>query len=430
MPKHGVRASCQPRLLEGRYDAGTSLVELLVAIFIFGLIAAAVGANLTRGLDLTRTNRQRSVAANLAAQELDVVRNTPPTSVTLGLVTSTQAVDSTMYTVRRTSQWVTKNATAGACDGGSGTRQAYLRISVNVTWSRMSGIDPVTSDTLIFPKVGSFSPNTGAIAVKVRNRGAAPQSDVLVTLAGPGGTFTQTTGDDGCAYFAFLVPGTYAASLARPNFVDLVGQLNPSVQVGAVIGTTSATSFDFDQKAQLFFLVQGPDSSHPPPSAVPVRLGNSNGAFPYGVTGAYPGAGSTATAQPLFPFASGYTAWAGDCADADPGVSNRGTAFATDPGTVGGGIIKLGGIDVTAKSATTGNALSGVAVVAAHPADTVPQGCSATRTYTLPGTTDSSGNLRASLPFGTWRLAVSGKAVSATVTLTRGAGNATATVTG
>lgn len=411
-------------------DAGTTLVELLVAIFVFGLIAAAVGANLAQGLDLTRTNRERSVAANLAAQELDVVRNTPATSVALGLVTSTQTVDKTAYTLRRTSEWVTKNATGGACDGGSGARQAYLRISVDVTWARMSGIDPVTSDTLIFPKVGSFNRETGAVSVKVRDRDATPQSDVQVSVIGPGGTFTQTTGDDGCAFFAFLTPGTYTASVASPGFVDLAGRPSPSVQVGSVVGTTTAASFDFDQKAQLVFTIQGSDASHPPPAGLPVRLGNSNGAFPYGVTAAFPGSGYTATAQPLFPFVSGYTAWAGDCADADPGTSNRAAAFASNPGAVGGGAIKTGGLDVTAKSVFTGSALVGVTVVATHPADTVPQGCSSVRTYALPGTTDGGGKVRASLPFGTWRLAINGKPVTATVTLTRGGGNTSATVYG
>lgn len=412
-------------------DAGTTLVELLVAIFVFGLIAAAVGANLAQGLDLTRTNRQRSVAANLAAQELDVVRNTPATSVTLGLVTSMQNVDSTAYTLRRTSRWVRQNATAGACDGGSGSRQAYLRVSVDVTWSRMSGIDPVSSDTLIFPKVGSFNRNTGAIAVKVRDRAATPKSDVQVAVVGPGGTFSQTTGDDGCAYFAFLAPGTYTASVSSPGYVDFVGRPVPSVQVGSIVGTTTAASFDYDKKAQLVFAIQGADSSHPPVPGLPVRLGNSNGAFPYGVTGAYPGSGTTATAQPLFPFASGYTAWAGDCADADPGVSNRGAAFTSDPGAVGGGPIKLGGLDITARSVSTGGAaLTGVAVLATHPADTVPQGCSTARTYTLPGTTDATGKLRVSLPFGTWRLAINGRPVTAEVTLTKGAATASATVYG
>lgn len=414
----------------GATDDGTSLVELLVAIFVFGLIAAAVGANVSQGLTLTRTDRQRSVAANLAAQELDVVRNLPATSLPLGLVTSTQTVDSTPYTIRRTTGWVTKSATGGSCDGSSGSRQAYLRINVKVSWPSMAGIDPVSTDTLIFPKVGSFSADTGAISVKVRTRDATPESGALVTVTGTGINSSQVTGDDGCAFFAFLPAGTYTAAVSTPNFVDFVGRSTPSTSLGVTVGSTAAAAFDYDQQASLLFSLQGVDAQHPVPTGLPVRLGNSNGAFPYGVTAAYPGTGNTATAGPLFPFASGYTAWTGDCADADPGVANRGSAFQTNPGGSGTATLTLSGVNITARSASTGLPLAGVTVIASHPADTAPQGCSTARSYQLPGTTDASGVVRASLPYGTWRLAVSGRATSGTVTVTQGTPITNAAVTG
>lgn len=411
-------------------DDGTSLVELLVAIFVFGLIAAAVGANVSQGLTLTRTNRERSVAANLAAEELDVVRNTPVTSLPLGQVTSSQTVDSTAYAIRRTTGWVTKSASVGPCDGGSGSRQAYLRVNVKVTWAQMSGVDPVNTDTLVTPKVGSFSAATGAVSVKVRDRDGAPESGAQVSVSGPGVNSTQTTAEDGCAFFAFLPAGTYTASVSAPNFVDLAGRSAPSTSVGVVVGTTAAASFDYDRQASLVFTLQGPDPAHPEPPGLPVRLGNSNGAFPYGVTAAYPGTGNTATAGPLFPFAAGYTAWAGDCADADPGSGARGPAFTTDPGSNGTGTLTLPGVDVAARSATTGLPLVGVTVVATHAAEGAPQGCSTARSYPLPGTTDAQGVVRAALPYGTWALAVSGQPQSGTVTLTPGTPVATATVTG
>jgi prepilin-type N-terminal cleavage/methylation domain-containing protein len=411
-------------------DAGMSLVELLVAIFIFGLIAAAVGANVSQGLTLTRTNRERSVAANLAAQELDVVRNTPVTSLPLGLVTSSQTVDSTAYAIRRTTGWVTKSASVGSCDGGSGARQAYLRVNVKVTWAQMSGVDPVNTDTLVTPKLGSFGADTGAISVKVRDRDGAPESGAQVSVSGPGVNSTQTTADDGCAFFAFLPAGTYTASASTPNFVDLAGRSTPSTSVAVVAGTTAAASFDYDREALLVFTLQGPDAGHPAAPGLPVRLGNSNGAFPYGVTGAYPGTGNTATAGPLFPFASGYTAWAGDCADADPGSGARGPAYTTDPGTNGTGTLTLPGLDVTARSTATGLPLAGVTVVATHASEGAPQGCSSARSYPLPGTTDALGVVRAALPYGTWALAVSGQPDSGTVTLAPGAPVASATVTG
>ena len=52
------------------------------------------------------------------------------------------------------------------------------------------------------------------------------------------------------------------------------------------------------------------------------------------------GSGTTRTITPLFPYASGYQVWAGDCADADPAAytgGSRGAVLASDPGATTSG---------------------------------------------------------------------------------------------
>lgn len=416
-------------------DDGLTIVELLVSMVIFALISAAVIANLGLGLTLSRTDRQRSVAANLAAQDLDAVRNLGVTALPLGQTNTTATVDATTYTVERTTEWVTKDATSGACDGGAGARQAYVRVNVQVSWPQMAGVLPVQSDTLIYPKAGSTNPNTGGISIKVRDRTAQPQTNVLAKVTGPGGTFSQFTADDGCAFFPFLLPGTYTGTVSSAGYVDLVGNSAPSVQLGVTIGATTATAFDYDRAASLLVTLAGPTASYPPVPGLPVRLGNANGAFPYGVTQAYPAGSATSNAPilatPLFPFTSGYTGWAGDCADSDPGVSNRGQFFATGPAAAGAGTVTMDGIDATVYTlAIVPRPNQVVSVTATHPADTAPQGCSTSRSYSYTGTTDANAVLRFALPFGTWKVSVTGSIYIATVVVTPGGPSVVATQIG
>src|SRR4051812_32408670 len=56
-------------------EAGLTLVELLWAMVIFGIVASATVAGLATALKTTRLDRNRVAASNLAARELEIVRN-------------------------------------------------------------------------------------------------------------------------------------------------------------------------------------------------------------------------------------------------------------------------------------------------------------------------------------------------------------------
>ena len=88
-----------------------SLLELVVATTVFAVMMLGLAATLATGLNLTRNNRNRSVAANLASQEMDTVRSAVFT--TLNALTSTQSVGGVSYTVHRELTWVASNATNG-----------------------------------------------------------------------------------------------------------------------------------------------------------------------------------------------------------------------------------------------------------------------------------------------------------------------------
>ena len=55
-------------------EAGFTVLELVVAVTLFALVFAAVSFGMGGVLRVDRTNRSRSVAAYLAAKQLDTVR--------------------------------------------------------------------------------------------------------------------------------------------------------------------------------------------------------------------------------------------------------------------------------------------------------------------------------------------------------------------
>ncbi|HEY7282220.1 MAG TPA: prepilin-type N-terminal cleavage/methylation domain-containing protein, partial [Actinomycetota bacterium] len=294
-------------------EGGFTLIELLVAMSLLAIVmsAAVIGINTT--LDMTRNDRQRSVAADLAAQEMDTVRNSDFTTLASGTITKSQTVDGAVYTIKRFSSWVSASATTGPCDGPTAS-VAYLRVTVRVSWNQMQGVQPVRSQTVIAPPVGTYDPNTGGIAVKVLTRDALPSQGASVTITGPSGTSTQVTTEDGCAFFAFVQAGSYTVTLNNSGYVDGQGTVSPSASATVSVGATTAVQFDYDQASTINATLQGVGGSAVP--AVAVSLGNSH-LIPVG-TKAVAGSGASRTVSNLFPYADGYQLWAGDCADADP----------------------------------------------------------------------------------------------------------------
>src|SRR5262249_61986364 len=165
-------------------------------IVLLSIMMLGIAATVSSGLNLSRNDRNRSVAANLASQEMDTVRES--TFTTLVARTTTQTVDNQVFTIRRDLTWVSKSATSGPCDASGGTPQV-LRVEITVTWPAMHGANPVQTDTVMSPPVGSYDPNTGHIAVKVLDRDATPQENALVTLTGPKNA-SLPTNEQGCAF--------------------------------------------------------------------------------------------------------------------------------------------------------------------------------------------------------------------------------------
>jgi type II secretory pathway pseudopilin PulG len=406
------------------HQDGYSVVELLVAVTVFALVFAAVSIGIGRALEVNRGNRNRSAAAYLAARELEEVRAQSFTSVALGRTTCVYTTSScnlpSPYTVVQDVAWTSPGSTTSSCGvpSASGSTLAYKRVTVTVTWPDMGGVAPVTSQTLLTPPGGTFDPTDGHIVVQVFDRDALPLSGQTVSLSGPE-TASLATDSDGCAFFAYLDPGTYTASIATSGYVDRQGSQPASQTAGVTASQITRVQFDYDQAATLSVGLVAPSGSVIPTGTygIAMTVANSNLTVGYkSFQQAATGSGTTRTITPLFPYASGYQVWAGDCADADPASysgGSRGAILASNPAATTSGSANLDAVDVVVKR--SGVAVSGASIQASHAAGT---GCTAGETLTTTTTTDSAGKLRLALPYGTWTIKATSGSRTATGSVT------------
>ncbi len=388
------------------------MVEVLVAVFVLAAVAVGLVVVMGGSLRLVGGSRHRTVAANLAGQEMDTVRATAFADLPLGQVVRTEAVGAppVPYTITREAEWVTRDASGGACDAPPGERPAYLRVDVTVTWPNMGGVQPVRAHTLLTPPVGAFDPNSGHIAVKVMDRDGLPEGGILIVLAGPQGS-SQVTNSDGCAFFAFLPAGDYTVTASAPGYVDLQGVAEPSQPASVIVGSTASVQFQYDLAATLSLSLVGKDEGGPAPATVPVSLANTH-LLPAGVR-VVPGSGSPRVIGSLFPYADGYEVWAGDCSDADPAAYPGGvrTGVATEPGQTTDASVLMPEVRVTVRHYDPFFGqyvpVPDQPVDADHASEPSP-GCTAGAHYAM-GATDEEGVLLFALPWGTWTIAVAGQ---------------------
>jgi type II secretory pathway pseudopilin PulG len=232
-----------------------TLIEVVVALGLFAIMSTAALSVLVSAITLTRDDKARLEAVNLASRELEITRDTfsavtrgpdqvetnrvlNPSPLPGGRVGDPLVVNKVPYTVVRTAQWAPVNsAAASTCDEGTTSELAYLHVKVQVSWPELGDRPPVTMDTVMTPPKGTYSALAGHIGLKVIDSEGRPRSGVQVTArAASGATETGVTGDDGCALLAYLNAGSYAVTVSAPGFVnpkgDPTGTLTAQVQAG------------------------------------------------------------------------------------------------------------------------------------------------------------------------------------------------------
>jgi prepilin-type N-terminal cleavage/methylation domain-containing protein len=396
---------------------GFTLIEVVVALSVLAVLSLAVLAVLLGALGVSKDSRQRVAAANLAARELEIVRNEFNTSEDdarqvaalgdttdanpLDATTGQSVVDGTSYTVRRDVQWMPTGNGVSACDGGSLVNHPSLRVTVSVTWPEMGSTHPVTSETLLTPPKGTLSTNNVFLAVKAQSAAGTGSSGVLVQAQGPGGTFAHSTDATGCAVFQLGTAGAYTVTMDMTGWVDQTGVQHAVKTVSVPVASLQRLVMTYDRAASLDIELVN-ETGYPLPTPLPaVNYHKPNVASQYArVT--LPSSSAVTHVDGLWPSKDGYSGWAGACADSDPAgppTSGARTPSAVVAGGSTGTLeVRLAPVDLTVVDGTGSPVANARVTVTGTNCTGAPDGVLDV------GTTDATGRLKFSIPFGRWQV--------------------------
>jgi type II secretory pathway pseudopilin PulG len=300
-------------------ERGSLLVEVMVGAVVLAIATTAILTGLDGSQATGLRNKDRSVAATLAQQDIERLRSLPITSISNLDETRTVRVGSVDFSVRSKTDWVRDSSGVVSCTDDS-TQAEYLKIASTVD-SPASRNYPVEETTLLTPAPGAFAANTGTAAVLLTDRDGNPLSGVRVSLAGPS-NFSEDTNELGCAIFGYIPSGDYTATAS--GGVSWNGEVPPSAPVTVNPGRTSLTQIEIDQPGSLRAVFIKPAGSPVTLSARAGRISVAHAKFPNGVK-SFPVAGPTTpttslVADNLFPHRDAYGVYAGDCEAHNPAL--------------------------------------------------------------------------------------------------------------
>lgn len=411
-----------------RSDSGLTLVEMVVALMVFAIISLGVAYSMLATLQSTRDSRGRQVAANLAAQEIDLVRSVDDIFSVNSVPPRVVRVGGTDYTITRTTGWANSGITSDDCGSGDGVLQ-HKRVNVVVTWGTGGATRTVRSDTIVAPTSKINDPTLGTIVVHVTladGTGAAGVSVSVKPSVNPEGAAALTeavpaTDSSGCAFALKLKPGNYDVTIQKTGYVtDAHAAVETQTNRRVTQGSATTVSFAYDMPVSFT-----PTYAHSAlgtvtiPSALDVSYTSTAGTY------------LSRADQPtpkLFPVMSGYTVLAGKIAAISGGAMacdaidpSRWPEVTRPDGSIAAGYVVL---PSSAVPGTTGTASIPVAVVKV----TMPAGSSAVVTATSVAPTSAppkdapvsdtptcdiamsyslgafSGERQFVLPFGAWTL--------------------------
>ncbi len=403
------------RLSAAAGDDGFTLVEMMVSLVILSIVSSGFAYGLTLAMVTTRDDRARVQASNLAARELEIVRNefgatktaptelgstsqvTNPHQLPGGQTGKALNLDGRNFTVVRTVEWLPSGTGTSPCDGGSVVTYPSLGVNVRVYWQDAGETRDVESNTVLTPPKNTLAVNQGFIAAKVLGADGTGVASLPVDITGPGGAQTRVTAGDGCAVFAVTTAGNYSVILNEPGYVTLDGQPSTSKPATVAAGTIQIIPFSYDAAAtiEVGFGVDGDPPGYTAPTPIPsVTLFNAS----------LPGSGKkfvnsgVSEITGLWPYKEGYSVWAGTCTLSDPATTggSRPTPVRPGPGKTVTTKLLLQPVQITFRDDEDLPVADQQAV--ATITDTA--GCKETQ-FNL-GTTDEYGVVRSALPYGEW----------------------------
>jgi type II secretory pathway pseudopilin PulG len=298
-------------------EAGFGLVEVVISAALLSLVSVGVFAGIDGPSSASGDTRARGVAAALADQDQERLRALKAADLPDADGSRSVLVAGVTYTVVSETAWVSDASGTESCTSNS-SEADYMRITSRVTWPGLAaGKKPATNVSIIALPVGGLGGQRGNLAVKLLDPVGAALEGIPVTVTP--GSKTVSTNAYGCAYFGQIVVGNYQAALAKPGWVDPSGNSAVTLSGSVTNGTTSTLSTQLGQAGAVDVsfdtLVAGASVAA---TAQSISVSQPSLPSPGFRTFAPGGARSLISATSLFPFASGYGIYGGNCAGANP----------------------------------------------------------------------------------------------------------------
>ncbi|MBX3097813.1 MAG: carboxypeptidase regulatory-like domain-containing protein [Homoserinimonas sp.] len=409
-------------------DAGFGIIEIIVAMLVFAIIATGIAYTMVASLDLTRDSTAREQAANLAAQEIDLARSID-NLFNLQSKTTTTTINGTTFTITRTAKWVSDPNVDQRCGIGGGILR-YKRVNVTVGWVGMTSLlPPVHADTLIDPGVRINDPDLGTVLISVTDSSGNGVSgvSVQVTPSTPANGATSldaqpdATDSEGCTYALKVQPGNYDVTVSKSGYVDVNQNASPSAVVSVEKSASSAAmlSLDLGSTFPIDYQTNYPGYTVQVPSNLDVSFLST-----YGTSIAEDAPGSVVR----YPFPAGYTVLAGMyndpetpanfCKAVDPQEWLAGTTDGVDydngirpapvaalPGdTADTSNLGMGVVGFTVPNRSGGTYWYVLAVSqGTPPPGSGDPGCGISITYNLGQFREGTSTLDFTVPYGSWK---------------------------
>jgi type II secretory pathway pseudopilin PulG len=403
-------------------EEGFILIEVLVSALILAIVAGAVLTLIAATTRSAASERNHSVAYDLAQQDQARMRTLRISTLNRYVHNGSVTVENTKYNVKSEGVFVNNRAGAVSCTAENDTAD-YVQLTSTVTGPGI--IEPITIRSVVSPSNGSGDPSNGTLSIQATNAANGPVQGVAVKINE--GAYQGSTDENGCANFAELPRASnYKVKLEGGTLINPKGESTTTVEnVSIEAGQTFRLPTSFDRggtvKPHFYYLQPGTGIEHPTAPVDTMEIFNSESGQPASTVGTFGGTrSSTLTSPLLYPFKSKFTVYPGACTSSSPDPEGKvpandvGMAFVEIP--PGGAVeprIRVPALELTVTN-SSGAVVTGAKVVVVD-TKCKPGTTGGKRTYY----TNSGGHLakepkataetEAALPYGTYSICASAK---------------------
>lgn len=234
-------------IIKNKKSRGFTLVEILVSTFVFVMIAMAVYRSIASIYQVNETTDAKVVAAELAGEQIEIIRNLPYSSVGIksglpvGLIDHVQSISRSGYSFEVTT---TVRSIDDPFDGVFPTDTVpadYKLVQMDIDCSNCKNFSILTFTTNVGPKALETPTTSGALFIQAIDASGlpVPQADVHIvnSSVSPAITIDDTTNNSGLLQIVSAPPGTNAYKVT----VTKDGYSTETTYLPGAVGNTNPT---------------------------------------------------------------------------------------------------------------------------------------------------------------------------------------------